>query len=92
MRFVWLTLLGAAMQVRGEKRMLFWPPEQLPLMRPFPSSHLMRRRCQTPLENAPQPLCAALHPGDAVFFPPEWWVPNRAVPSCQGGGLCSCQA
>mmetsp|Transcript_3293 Transcript_3293/g.9462 ORF Transcript_3293/g.9462 Transcript_3293/m.9462 type:complete len:527 (+) Transcript_3293:633-2213(+) len=59
-------------QVRGEKRMLFWHPDELPSLRPFPSTHLMRRRCQTPLGAAPPPRLATLGPGDAVFFPPLW--------------------
>jgi hypothetical protein len=64
------------------KRMLFFPPEQLPYLYLYPDTHLLRRRSRVnvaapdltrhPLFARTHALEAMLHPGDAVFFPPEW--------------------
>ena len=65
--------------------MLFWPPEQLPLLAPYPDTHLLRRRsrlnlCERVAEReARWPLAARavgvearLSPGDVIFFPARW--------------------
>lgn len=69
-------------QIRGRKRMLFWSPDQLPLLYFYPDTHLLRRRSRVNM-HAPQagrfPLFARaaarealLEPGDVVFFPSRW--------------------
>lgn len=65
--------------------MLFWSPDQLPYLYPYPDAHLLRRRSRVnmhaPLEQlagrfpllqrraAAAPRQALLEPGDVVFFP-----------------------
>ena len=73
------------LQVQGEKRMLFFPAEELPRLYPYPDAHPLRRRaraCPTdprgdawgryPLFRDLPAWEASLGPGDAVFFPPRW--------------------
>ena len=73
------------LQVQGEKRMLFFPAEELPRLYPYPDAHPLRRRaraCPTdprgdawggyPLFRDLPAWEARLGPGDAVFFPPRW--------------------
>lgn len=74
--------LSHLVQVHGAKRMTFYSPDQLSLLRPFPSSHMLSRRCtydrcgQTDWSTtASQPLRAkvtTLGPGDIVLFAPLW--------------------
>lgn len=62
--------------------MLFWAPDALPCLYPYPDTHLLRRRSRlnmhlplaTQLERFPLAARAAaveavLEPGDVVFFP-----------------------
>lgn len=37
-------LMGA--QIRGRKRLLLWPPSALHQLQPYPSWHILRRRCR----------------------------------------------
>jgi hypoxia-inducible factor 1-alpha inhibitor (HIF hydroxylase) len=70
------------MQVHGTKRMLFWPPGDLPRLYPYPSEHLLRRRSRVnlarpdlgrfPLFRGAGALEVVLQPGDLVFFPARW--------------------
>ena len=59
--------------------MLFWSPEELHLLKPFPTNHLMRRRCQVPWQDCASvmPRQALLRPGDVIYFPPKWYVPHH---------------
>lgn len=69
-------------QLRGAKRMLFFPPAQQPCLYPYPDTHLLRRRAAANLAHpdyAKHPLLARarareawLGLGDAVWFPPGW--------------------
>lgn len=65
--------------------MLFWGPGQLPLLRCYPDSHLLRRRARCnphappaeaaaawPLAARASAVEAVLEPGDVVFFPSRW--------------------
>lgn len=69
--------------------MLFWRPDDLPLLEPYPDNHLMRRRCRS-AENETAALHATLHPGDAIFFPSRWWavLNRRAVSITRWQHLC----
>ena len=69
-------------QVRGQKRMLFVPPSQLPNLYTYPNTHLLARRSrvnvhtpdleQFPLFEQVQATEAMLGPGDVVLFGPGW--------------------
>lgn len=69
-------------QVHGTKRMLLWPPGQLPALYPYPTTSLLRRRAQVdvtnpdlkrfPRFNDTWALEAILKPGDVLFFPGYW--------------------
>jgi len=73
------------LQARGEKRMLFYPADDLHRLYPYPDAHPLRRRaraCPTdprgdawaryPLFRGLGAWEARLAPGDAAFFPPRW--------------------
>ena len=70
-------------QVCGHKRLVFAPPEQLSLLRPFPDTHMLARRAQVrvPLSGGDagaksvaelQGREVRLAPGDVLFFGPLW--------------------
>jgi hypothetical protein len=71
-------------QLRGRKRMLFWSPDQLGGLYPYPETHLLRRRARLNVADpqwdkfplaSPEELGALeviLEPGDAIFFPSMW--------------------
>ncbi|BDA42635.1 probable bifunctional peptidase and arginyl-hydroxylase JMJD5 [Coccomyxa sp. Obi] len=70
-------------QIRGRKRLLLFPPSDLDRLQPYPSWHILRRRCRLDpakpdLKRFPyfhQQLTAMeaiLEPGDTLFFPPRW--------------------
>jgi hypothetical protein len=69
-------------QVRGTKRMLLVPPDQLECLYPYPDTHLLRRRSRVNVaqpDMARFPLFAwvaaqevVLRPGDVLFFPQQW--------------------
>mmetsp|Transcript_23483 Transcript_23483/g.32779 ORF Transcript_23483/g.32779 Transcript_23483/m.32779 type:complete len:85 (+) Transcript_23483:203-457(+) len=57
--------------------MLFWTPEQLPDLKPYPDGHPLRRRSQLNPANPqfPHSLNASeahLYPGDVILFPGRW--------------------
>ena len=65
--------------------MLFWAPDALPRLYPYPDTHLLRRRSRLNLYAPPDvrrfPLVASglppaaeacLEPGDVLFFPSAW--------------------
>jgi hypothetical protein len=74
--------------------MLFWSPDQLPYLYPYPDAHLLRRRSRVNMHAqleqlarrfpllqrraAAAPRQALLEPGDVVFFP------SRLVGAMQG--------
>ena len=73
------------LQARGEKRMLFYPADDLHRLYPYPDAHPLRRRaraCPTdprgdawacyPLFRGLGAWEARLAPGDAAFSPPRW--------------------
>ena len=72
------------LQLRGTKRMLFFSPDQLPALAPYPDTHLLRRRARLNLiepqwERYPLGRYAGLgarevvlKPGDAIVFPARW--------------------
>lgn len=69
-------------QLAGRKRMLFWGPDQLDLLYPYPDTHLLRRRSRVnvhrpdlgrfPLLSRAAAREVVLSPGDVVFFPSRW--------------------
>ena len=40
-----------AMQVRGRKRLLLYRPQALKALQPYPTWHILRRRCKVDPEN-----------------------------------------
>lgn len=73
---------GAMEQIKGRKRMLFYPPSELRSLKCYPNWHLLRRRARFnpadpqpprfPRASAFEPTVAVLEPGDVLFFPPFW--------------------
>ncbi|CAG9463368.1 unnamed protein product [Pedinophyceae sp. YPF-701] len=70
---------SALVQVRGTKRLLFFPPQALADLEPYPDDHIQRRRCRyDPTETSKAAGrdvgCweAVLGPGDVVMFGPYW--------------------
>ena len=69
-------------QLRGTKRMLLWPAEQLPQMYPYRNWHILRRRGKVDpvkpnLKRYPnfakaEAVEVVLNPGDVLFFPGYW--------------------
>ena len=43
--------LAMAMQVRGRKRLLLYRPQALKALQPYPTWHILRRRCRVNPEN-----------------------------------------
>jgi hypothetical protein len=78
------TSMSFLLQLRGTKRMLFFSPDQLPALSPYPDTHLLRRRARLNLiepqwEQYPLGRYAGLgarevvlKPGDAIVFPARW--------------------
>lgn len=72
----------AVLQVRGRKRLLFFAPEHLRTLGPYPSWHILRRRLRFdpaapdykrfPRARALSVTEAILEPGDVLLFPPHW--------------------
>ena len=76
-------------QMRGEKRIVFFPPSALPGLYPYPIDHPMHRRGRVSLyacpeerdvafprfaeEAAPHAEVVTLSEGDCVLFPEHWW-------------------
>ena len=68
--------------VRGTKRMVFVPPNDLAALQPFPEGHLLARRTRFAATGGVQAeadrlaqvpgLQVVLQPGDVVFFGPFW--------------------
>ena len=97
---LWVSTLGATTplhfdacasflaQMRGEKRIVFFPPSALAGLYPFPVDHPMHRRSRVPLNGCADardetfPLFAThaepyaqeveLREGDCVLFPQHW--------------------
>ncbi|EIE24680.1 Clavaminate synthase-like protein [Coccomyxa subellipsoidea C-169] len=69
-------------QIRGRKRLLLYPPSALSKLQPYPSWHILRRRCRLDpakpdLKRFPdfhqiEAVETVLEPGDTLFFPPRW--------------------
>eukprot|EP00239_Pterosperma_sp_CCMP1384_P011295 CAMPEP_0197863404 /NCGR_PEP_ID=MMETSP1438-20131217/40836_1 /TAXON_ID=1461541 /ORGANISM="Pterosperma sp., Strain CCMP1384" /LENGTH=729 /DNA_ID=CAMNT_0043481283 /DNA_START=377 /DNA_END=2562 /DNA_ORIENTATION=- len=70
-------------QIRGSKRLLFYPPSATPGLYPYPDEHPLRRRSKVDIEapdltqfplfkDVPDPLEVVLNPGDVLYFPPYW--------------------
>lgn len=74
--------LSHLVQVHGSKHMVFYAPDQLSILKPFPFEHMLARRCTgvwRGLEGhcgaglaVDQCLATTLFPGDIVMFAPLW--------------------
>eukprot|EP00892_Ulva_mutabilis_P002425 jgi/Ulvmu1/12183/UM085_0047.1 len=73
--------LSHLVQVRGSKRMEFYAPQNLRSLNPFPSAHMLARRCAGVDGSADQSITqdsvlpcysTILAPGDIVLFAPLW--------------------
>lgn len=73
------------LQVRGAKRWLLFPPEDSPLLYPYPKGHPLDRKSRVDFE-APQVdmlpkaadlkgrgIVAEIGPGDVLWLPSHWW-------------------
>ena len=82
-------------QVQGEKRLLLWSDDALPLLQPYADDHALARRLQLDLTDADEcarlaaagggrPLEAVLRPGDVLFFGARWAHHTEALPTAEG--------
>lgn len=78
--------------LQGHKRMLFFSPDQLQYLYPYPETHLLRRRSRVNVCNpdlVKHPLFShatatevVLQPGDVVLFGSKWAHYTEALDSC----------
>ncbi|KAK9864818.1 hypothetical protein WJX84_007473 [Apatococcus fuscideae] len=88
-------------QLQGRKRMLFWPPSDLPGLYPYHNLHLLRRRARVdptipdykrfPRFRDTAAYEAIIEPGDVMFFPSCWAHYTESLESsisvtCRFGG------